>query len=124
MKSILTSLIRNFNPDHRTISPQPVVPRPPKYPEGKITTTAPELPERKSRTEIKEEPMERYQIIKPEMSETLRAIGKTNEEMAHEIALAWMRVGINDDISAADFYRYYDKGYQCFLKELEKRDAK
>lgn len=68
--------------------------------------------------------MERYQIIQPEMSETLRAIGKTNEEMAHEIALAWMRVGINDDISAADFYRYYDKGYQCFLKELEKRDAK
>lgn len=69
--------------------------------------------------------MERYQIIQPEMSETLRAIGKTNEEMAHEMALSWMAIGTDgDDMSAADYYRYYDKGYRYFLKELEARDEK
>lgn len=125
MKSILTSLIRNFNPDHRIISPQPVVPRPPKYPDGKITTAAPELPERKPRTENKEEPMIRYEATKPEMSEALRAIGKTNEERAREMALSWMAIGTDgDDMSAADYYRYYDKGYRYFLKELEARDEK
>ena len=69
--------------------------------------------------------MKRYQIIQPEMSQTLAAIGKTNEEIAHEMALCWMRIGTDqDDMGAEIFYKYYDMGYQYFLKELEKRDAK
>lgn len=69
--------------------------------------------------------MIKYEAIKPEMSETLRAIGKTNEERAHEMALSWMAIGTEgSDMSAAEYYIYYEKGYQHFLKELEKRDAK
>ena len=71
--------------------------------------------------------MKRYQIIKPEMSETLRAIGKTNEEMAHEVALLWLGnlgrldMGIRN---AHDFYDHYDMAYQIFLERLEARDEK
>ena len=69
--------------------------------------------------------MERYQIIKPEMAGVLRAIGKTNKEMAHEMALCWMGIGTpDDDMGPTEFYRYYNKGYQYFLKELEARDEK
>lgn len=69
--------------------------------------------------------MKRYQIIKPEMSETLRAIGKTNEEMAHEMALSWMAIGIEgDDMSVPKFYGYYDAAYRMFLEKLEARDEK
>lgn len=71
--------------------------------------------------------MIRYEAIQPEMSETLRAIGKTNEERAHEMALVWM-----DQLAFMDageegvtlFYKHYDMAYRYFLKKLEARDEK
>lgn len=69
--------------------------------------------------------MKRYQIIKPEMSETLRAIGKTNEDKAHELAISWITIATEGvGMSAPKFYGYYDATYRMFLERLEARDEK
>lgn len=69
--------------------------------------------------------MFRYQATQPMQAETLRAIGKTNEEMAHEMALCWMGIGTDgDDMSVPKFYGYYDAAYRMFLEKLEARDEK
>ena len=69
--------------------------------------------------------MKRYQMIKPEMSETLRAIGKTNEDKAHELAISWITIGTEGvGMSVSKFYGYYDVAYRMFLERLEARDEK
>lgn len=75
--------------------------------------------------------MERYQIIKPEMSETLRVIGKTNEERAHELSISYINyrteMGRKENLILLypeEYYDLYQMNYEDFLSKLERRNAK